>query len=237
MARYGNPELREELAAEYVLGTLHGRARARFRSLMRYDPFLRATVAQWEARLNPLAAAAGEIAPPPRVWLALAARVAGPARRTSRLSSLALWRGIATMSTAFALVLALFIVVTPRPEAPMAMVAVMSDDRGQPSMVVSWPPMRAMRDPYLRIKVLQEHPTMAPGTEWELWMLPPGTARPVSLGLISTDADQVMKLGPAMAGRMESAWGVAMSVEPKGGSPTGVPTGPVLFKGQCVKIL
>jgi anti-sigma-K factor RskA len=46
-----------------------------------------------------------------------------------------------------------------------------------------------------------------------------------------------MKLRPALAQRMEGAWGVAMSVEPKGGSPTGAPTGPVIFKGQCVKIL
>jgi anti-sigma-K factor RskA len=30
---------------------------------------------------------------------------------------------------------------------------------------------------------------------------------------------------------------VAMSVEPKGGSPTGAPTGPVIFRGQCVKLL
>jgi anti-sigma-K factor RskA len=94
-----------------------------------------------------------------------------------------------------------------------------------------------MRDPHIRIKVLQEHPTMAPGTEWELWMLPPGKAAPVSLGLITTDVDQVMKIKPAMAGKIEGAWGIAMSIEPKGGSPTGAPTGPVIFKGQCVKVL
>ena len=30
---------------------------------------------------------------------------------------------------------------------------------------------------------------------------------------------------------MQGAWGMAMSVEPAGGSPTGAPTGPVIFKG------
>jgi len=97
--------------------------------------------------------------------------------------------------------------------------------------------MKAMREPHLRIKVVQEHPTMAPDKAWELWMLPGGKAAPVSLGLITTDVDQLMKLKPALAHKMEGAWGVAMSVEPKGGSPTGAPTGPVVFKGQCVKIL
>jgi anti-sigma-K factor RskA len=118
----------------------------------------------------------------------------------------------------------------------MAMVAVMNDERGQPALVVSWPPMKAMREPYVRVKVVQEHPVMAPGTTWEMWMLPGGKEAPVSLGLITTDADQSMRLRPALASRMEGAWGLAMSVEPKGGSPTGAPTGPVIFKGQCVKL-
>ncbi len=234
MASYRNPQLRDKLAAEYVLGTLRGRARARFESLLRYDPSLRRTVAEWEARITPLAAAASEIAPPTRVWQAISRRIAGTARAGG---SLTFWRGLAVASTAFALVLAVFIGMTPRPEPPLAMVAVMNDDRGQPAMVVSWPPMKAMRDPHLRIKVVQEHPTMASGTAWEMWMLPGGKAAPVSMGLISIDRDQVMKVAPALAARMGDAWGIAMSVEPAGGSPTGAPTGPVIFKGQRVKIL
>jgi len=232
MASYKNPELREKLASEYVIGTLRGRARARFQALLRYDPGLRQIVAEWEARLTPLAVAAGEIAPPTRVWRAVAQRIAGGATK-----GLAFWRGLAVTSTAFVLILAAFIGLAPRPEPPMAMVAVMSDDKGEPALVVSWPPMKATRDPYVRIKVVQEHPVMAPGTTWEMWMLPRGKAAPVSMGLITTDADQTMRIKPALANRMEGAYGMAMSVEPEGGSPTGAPTGPVIFKGQCVRIL
>jgi anti-sigma-K factor RskA len=125
----------------------------------------------------------------------------------------------------------------PRPQPPMAMVAVMNDDKGQPALVVSWPPMKDMRDPHIRIKVVQEHPVMEAGTAWEMWMLPGGSAPPVSMGLINTDRDQVMRIQPALAQKMGGAWGVAMSVEPAGGSKTGAPTGPVIFKGQCVKVL
>ena len=232
MASYKNPELREKLASEYVIGTLRGRARARFQALLRYDPGLRQIVAEWEARLTPLAVAAGEIAPPTRVWRAVAQRIAGGATK-----GLAFWRGLAVTSTAFVLILAAFIGLAPRPEPPMAMVAVMSDDKGEPALVVSWPPMKAMRDPYVRIKVVQEHPVMAPGTTWEMWMLPRGKAAPVSMGLITIDADQTMRIKPTLAERMEGAYGMAMSVEPEGGSPTGAPTGPVIFKGQCVRIL
>ena len=235
--RYDDPQLRDKLAAEYVLGTLQGAARARFRSLMHYDPGLRSVVAEWERRLTPLARAGTEIAPPPRVWNALSKRLAGEPRTARWWNSLALWRGLVATGAAFALVLAIVAGVAPEAEPPMSMVAVMNDAQGQPAMTVSWPSMQTMRDrPYIRIKVMQEHPVMAPGTAWELWMLPAGGGSPFSLGLITTDIDQVMQLKPELAARMEKACGIAMSVEPKGGSPTGKPTGPVVMKGPCVKL-
>lgn len=237
MASYKNPVLRDRLAAEFVLGTLHGRARARFDSLLRYDRDLRRLVSDWEARLTPLAAAAGEVSPPDKVWKAVATRIAVGAAPAGWWASLPIWRGIALASSAFALVLATLIGMAPRPEPPLAMVAVMNDQQGQPAMVVSWPPMKGMRDPHVRIKVVQEHPVMNPGTSWEMWMLPGGKAAPVSMGLIGIDRDQVMKLKPALAERMGGAWGIAMSVEPEGGSPTGAPSGPMIFRGRCVKIL
>lgn len=237
MASYRNPELRDKLAAEYVLGTLVGRARARFQSLMRYDPGLRQLVTEWEARLTPLARAGSEMAPPARVWRALDQRIQRTKRPAGWWESLAFWRALAATGVTFVLVLGVVIGNMPRPEAPMSTVAVMSDDSGRPAMVVAWPPMKAMRDPHIRVKVVQEHPTMAPTTSWELWMLPGGKAAPVSLGLVSLDAVQVMTLPAAVAAKMPGAWGMALSVEPAGGSPTGAPTGPVIFKGQCVRIL
>lgn len=235
--RYHDPQLRNGLAAEYVLGTLRGQARARFESLMRYDPALRGLVTDWEDRLTPLARAGTDIAPPASVWDALSKRIAGHAPRTRWWESLALWRGLAATGAAFALVLAIVTGIAPEAKPAMSMIAVMNDTQGQPAMTVSWPSMHAIRDPYIRIKVMQKHPVMAAGTAWELWMLPHGQGRPVSLGLITTDADQIMRLTPELAERIESAWGIAMSVEPKGGSPTGVPTGPMVMKGPCVKIL
>ena len=237
MASYRNPVLRDKLAAEYVVGTLRGRARARFDSLLRYDGDLRRLVAEWEARLTPLSAAAGEIAPPSRVWHDVSRRIGAAAPATGWWSRLAFWRVLALTSTALVLALGTIIGMAPRAEPPMAMVAVMNDEKGQPALVVSWPPMKAARAPHIRIKVVQEHPVMAPGTAWEMWMLPGAKAAPVSLGLINIDRDQVMKVSPELAAKMSGAWGLAMSVEPEGGSRTGAPSGPVIFKGQCVRML
>jgi anti-sigma-K factor RskA len=236
MASYKNPQLRDRLAAEYVLGTLIGRARKRFQSLMRYDRALRQVVADWEARLTPLALAGSEISPPARLWRTLDRRIRQAERRDGWWERLGFWRTLAVTSTTLVLILGVMIGRTPQPEPPLSTVAVMADDTGQPAMVVSWAAMKA-RDPHIRVKILQEHPTMAATTSWELWMLPGGKAAPVSLGLVSLDRLQVVKLPQALAGKMQDAWGMAMSIEPAGGSPTGAPTGPVIFKGHCIKIL
>lgn len=237
MASYRNPELRDRLAAEYVLGTLVGRARARFQSLMRYDPGLRQTVAEWEERLTPLARAGTEIAPPDRVWRAIDRRVRRVERRAGWWESLALWRTFAVTSAAFVVALGVAIGMMPRPEPPISTVAVMSDNDGKAAMVVAWPPMKAMRDPHIRVKIVQDHPTMAPSTSWELWLLPGGKAAPVSLGQVGLDRLQVVRLPHAVTAKMQGAWGMALSIEPAGGSPTGAPTGPIIFKGECVRIL
>lgn len=243
---YGNPDLRDRLAAEYVLGTMRGAARARFASLLKYDPEWRRRVAEWETRLTPLALAGSDIAPPRSLWPRILARVAqnsarydstGAVARSGMFASLAFWRGIAVTSTTAVLALGMFTASRPAPEPPIAMVAVMSTEKAEPAMVVSWPPQKSAREPHIRIKVIQDHATMPDNTSWELWMLPGGKAAPVSLGLVGLDENQVVKLKPEHAGMIGKAWGVALTVEPKGGSPTGAPTGPVIFKGQCVKIL
>lgn len=236
MANYKNPQLRDQLASEYVLGTLRGRARARFQSLLKYDAALRQLVAEWEHKLTPLALAAADIEPSARVWRKIADRI-GLETRPGWWAGVAFWRGFALASFTLALGAVIFFSTLPAPEPPMGMVAVMSDERAQPAMVVSWPPPNSRRDPYLRIKIIQDHPTMAANTAWELWMLPGGKAAPVSIGLVGLEENQILKLRPEHAGMMSKAWGLALSIEPAGGSPTGVPTGPMIFKGQCVKVI
>ena len=65
---YRNPQLRDRLASEYALGTLHGRARKRFERLLRNDADLRRNVIQWQERLTPMAQAVAPVNPRKRVW-------------------------------------------------------------------------------------------------------------------------------------------------------------------------
>jgi anti-sigma-K factor RskA len=80
------------------------------------------------------------------------------------------------------------------------------------------------------------HESMAPDQSWELWLVPGGDQKPLSLGLVNTDPEQELVVPPEAAPMMNDAWGLAMSVEPHGGSPTKQPTGPIMYKGPRIKL-
>jgi anti-sigma-K factor RskA len=149
---------------------------------------------------------------------------------------LSFWRVSSFASGLLVLALIVFI-AAPKPETPVdagRMVVVMNDlATRKPAMTATWEPGQG-GGRTLRIRVIG-HAEMAPDTAWELWMLPGGDQKPVSLGLITTHETQVVKIPQALAARLDSAQGLAMSVEPAGGSATGLPTGPVLYAGECVK--
>lgn len=233
-----NGDLRDRLAAEYVLGTMPARARRRFTALLRQSPALRRAVAEWEARLIPLVDSLPAIEPPERVWAEIDARVRGTRRPAAGFwGSLAFWRFSSFAAAAAVLVLALFIGLPGRqgPETiPGRMVVVMNDlETRQPAMTATWEPGKGATR-VVRLRVIG-HAEMAPGTAWEMWMLPDNNGKPVSLGLITTHETQTLVVPAALAEHLDRAAGLGMSVEPAGGSPTGLPTGPVLYAGQCIK--
>jgi len=230
--KYTNPQFRDAVSAEYVLGTLQGAARRRFERSLKDDPQLRQLVAQWQERLAPLDELVEPVQPPARVWRKIEDRIvrAGPRRW---LSDMRFWRTASFISAACALLLAVYIAQQP-PRAPEMMVVVMSGDQGTPAMTVSWP-VKPSGKPKLRIRVMG-HPDMPPGTSWELWMLPGSDQKPVSLGLIGTAPMQELAIPAHLAPMINRAAGLAMSQEAAGGSPTGLPTGPVLYKGLCTPI-
>lgn len=232
---YRDDTLRDALAAEYVLGTLRGRARQRFEGLLRADPVLRRRVQAWQERLAALDAAIAPVAPPARAWHAIEARIrpASGAAAERWWNSLHFWRTSALAGLAAVVVLSISLGLL-LPREPEMMVAVMSDGRDQPAMTVSWQ-MDTRGQTALRIRVMG-HAEMAQGTAWELWALPEDGGPPVSLGLITTHETQTVMLPPRLTRVVDGAAEIAMSVEPHGGSPTGAPTGPILYRGPCTRI-
>ena len=236
--KFANEELRNKLAAEYVLGTMSAHARRRFEINLKENPALRRAVAEWEKRLTPLALALPEVEPPSRVWQAIESRIRpGRQARPGFWESLSFWRFSSIASALVALAL-LILVAIPGPDAPPAdgtrMVVVMNDLKTRnPAMTVSWSPAKPGKR-VMRSRVIG-HAEMAPGTAWELWMLPGKDQNPVSLGLITTHDAQTVVVPEPLAAKLDRAQGLAMSVEPAGGSPTRLPTGPVLYAGPLVE--
>ncbi|TMG84426.1 MAG: hypothetical protein E6H78_09855 [Betaproteobacteria bacterium] len=226
-----DPDRANALAAEYVLGTLRGRARERFERLARTDRVLTDAVRTWEERLLPLAEQLPPIAPPVRVWAAILARIRGaPAARASLWSSLGLWRALASASLATVVVLAA-VLLKSAPEVPQgALVVVLAGTDAKPVLVASAD--RLSR--YLSVKPVARVELAADRT-LELWMLPDG-ANPRSLGLISATGVARVALPAPADDALRNIPALAVSLEPRGGSPTGLPTGPVLYSGPVQRM-
>jgi anti-sigma-K factor RskA len=229
------PTLQERLAAEYALGTLRGGARRRFERWMGQDAALSRSVGEWQARLAPMAATVAPVAPRARVWKNIEARL-GPAGRDNRPSSpsrsSSLWRALGLIAGG-AVVAALFMTqllpLVQKPTGTTSYVAVLSDPRTQkPVLLVS----AGRRSSQMRVKTLDPAIHVADAS-LELWALPKG-GKPKSLGVFSLAKD-VLRLASSADQSLSDVPMLAVSLEPKGGSPTGLPTGPVLYSGPCVK--
>lgn len=230
---YARPELADRLASAYVAGTLRGAARRRFVALMRVHPGLRRAVQAWEARLMPLTASLAPVAPPPRVWQAIERRIApaptsasAPAR--GWWSRLSVWRAIAGLATAASVAFAVLLALPPPAQAPIVVVLASTAAAQPPGSVM---PASFVASISADGRALVTRPlsgvALAPDRALELWAVPPQGA-PRSLGLISAQGTTVVRRGRVLDG----AAALAVSLEPPGGSPTGVPTGPVLFVGK-----
>jgi anti-sigma-K factor RskA len=241
---YISPEIGDQLAADYVLGTMPVRTRQRFDAMLKLSPQLRRAVAAWEARLTPMASTVPELAPPKRVWQAIQETIFGKHsvnrdQQSSWWSSLGFWRTVTGFAMITLVAFSLLVLApavddsTIDPATDSMMVVVMEDTQTQtPAMTVSWESGGANHR-LLRLRVIG-HAEMAPGTAWELWMMPRGDGSPISLGLITTHELQTLRVPRALAQPLDDAWGLGMTVEPKGGSPSGRPTGPMLYRGPCI---
>ena len=215
-------ELPDRLAAEYVLGTLTGGARRRFDALLPAHPALRDAVAGWESRLLPMALKAEAVTPDARVWNSIEAKLgwATPAAKPASSMRLRFWQAFATFATVAAVVLGTQSTHTLPTEAPM--IIVLHATKGTETLVAGLSPDRQQ----LSIQPLQKV-SLTSDQSLELWALKKD-GPPASLGVIA--ADKLTALSKKTLPK--DTKGLAVSLEPLGGSPTGAPTGPVLFVGE-----
>ena len=214
-------ELPDRLAAEYVLGTLTGGARRRFDALLPAHPTLRNAVAGWEKRLLPMALKAEPVQPTQAVWAAIEGKLGWtPPAAQAASWRLRFWQAFAALATVAAVVLGTATHTPPPSEAPM--IVVLHATKGTETLVASLSADRRQ----LSIQPLQKV-ALTSDQSLELWALKK-EGPPASLGVIASDKLTALSKKTLP----KDTKGLAVSLEPLGGSPTGAPTGPVLFVGD-----
>lgn len=217
-----DPEARDALAAEYVLGTLEAHEAREVARAIERDADLAGRVEHWERRLAPLTALAVPEAPPPDLWARIEAALDPPAARPAPgwRRWLDPWRMGALGATAVAAGLAAFVLLRPAP-TPQLMTVLLTD-REAPAWLV-----QADREG-IRLASLNTRPA-PPDRVLELWALPAGATAPTSLGIIPHDGRLTVR--PATI-RPHPGMLIEITLEPPGGSPIGRPTGPIQFIGR-----
>ncbi|HEN8798409.1 anti-sigma factor domain-containing protein [Pseudomonas sp. CM27] len=221
------------LAGEYVLGTLPPEQHAAIAERLSADPALRAAVDAWEARLLPLTELATAQPPSARLWGRIQRsldELPAPAR-ASQLGwwqRLGLWQGLSAAGLAASLLLAFTLLTTPAPTTRYLVVLVAPSSQA-PGWVVQASDSRVIELIPLGRDAVPEGMALQFWTKGEQWQAP------VSLGLVKPGEPYrvpLQSLPPLEANQL-----FELTLEKAGGSPSGLPTGPVKFIGRAVKVI
>jgi anti-sigma-K factor RskA len=203
----GNEELRDRLAAEYVLGTLRGGARRRFEGLMYGDAALRMLVKDWrniEMRLH--------LKPERSRWH--------------------FWRGFGLGAASAALAAALGIAIgVQQLQAPSYdLVATLTDQQALPALLVKADTGKRL----LQVHMVGGAPVPL-DRSLQLWAIPK-TGAPRSLGVLGTDGRGSFMLATSAIGSDVVVLAISLEPRGGSPDPNG-PTGPVLYKGPWVRAM
>jgi anti-sigma-K factor RskA len=234
-----SPQEREELelqASEYALGSLSGDERARFERALADHPWLQQRVDEWNRRLGPMAEALAPVAPSPAVWSNIEARIAEDRTQTVRVAAapslwnrVGFWRWTALAGIAAAAALLLYVAAGPRASLSPDHIVVLNDAQSRPAVIV-------VADVAGRRVAVRQLASAPAGHSHELWLIAGPGQPPRSLGVITPDAAKPHDMPAPVAEALPKGAVLAVSLEPAGGSPTGAPTGPVLYTGAAVAV-
>ncbi len=242
-----------DLAVEYVLGTVSAARRREVEQRLLTDAALQAAVQSWQERLLPLAALAEPVEPSVHLWrrieisldqAAAAAASVAAVESSARAPlpatlpephtwwrNLNLWRGLAGAGFAAAAVMASVLVtrlegITTQPQYLVVLVA--PQDKSPGWVIQASSPRQLSLTPLGQFQVPAEK-------SLQFWTKGDNWSGPVSLGLVKpgqTLQIPLDKLPPLQPNQL-----FELTLEPVNGSPLDRPTGPIQFIGRAVKVL
>ncbi|WP_367254948.1 anti-sigma factor [Pseudomonas sp. stari2] len=222
---YQTPALRRALAADYAIGLMAAPARRRFEQLLLEDAALRTELAHWQESLASLTETLPEVPVPERVWHGVTARIEPQELHVPEKRPF--WNWLRVTAALASIVVLVFLGSLYTHDDARYRATLLSAD-AKPALKVE------AHDDYLQVEPL----TLAavdPQRSLELWAIP-ADGKPISLGVIPAGGKGKVELSDAQKALIGKPIALAVSLEPKGGSPTGQPTGPVLYQGALAAL-
>lgn len=227
------------LAIELAFGLLDPAERATAEARVETDPAFAALHATWQARALALLEGREE-QPPAAVWT----RIARALPANDGAAAVRWWQAATGVAAALALALGTALVLRDEPPPPAPVV------RQAPPRVVERvvaPSLVAVlaspeRDDVVAVtydagsQQVSARPARLTtgGREAQLWVIPAG-GKPVSAGLLAPSGPTRLAAEERVAKLMVPGATLAVSLEPRGGSRTGAPTGPVILTGVIAR--
>ena len=226
---YLNPQLKDALAAEYVLGTLHGGARRRFQKLMLQYPSLREATWLWEQQLHGLNERLTPVEPDAKVWNSIKEQLmfdsvqdAKPIKVKNQnvvmlnTSLNRAWKSVTALATAATILMAIVLFDKQNPDAVLPQqVAVMQTEQADTLWLIE------VGENSIDVLATRKL-TPEPNNDFELWIVAKGIENPISLGLLPKSGK--LSLPKHADFDTMDIVALAVSIEPLNGSPNGLPT-------------
>ena len=238
MSTEGHSGCREDdqvLVAEYALGLLEGGERAALARRIAAEPALASDLRLWRSRLATLDDEFAEVTAPSGVLPRIEGRLFGaPAAAAGGWwNSLALWRGLTAVAAAVAVVAIGVNLLQPRVDPNVLATQLVAAIQAQEGSGVEFVALYDQASGQVRITSLKG--TAVPDKDFELWYIK-GEQPAVSMGVIPVDERLEIPLDAAAKANIEPGTVLAVTLEQKGGSPTGVAQGPIGSVGAATRI-
>ncbi len=233
-SEHGGSEDDQVLVAEYALDLLEGGERAAVARRIATEPALAADLKFWRARLATLDNEFAETPAPAGVLPRIESRLFGSTTAAGGWwNSLPLWRGLAGAAAAVAIVAIGMNIMQPRFDAQTAATQLVAALQANEGSGVEFVAFYDTGTQAVRLIGLQGQ--AIPGKDFELWYIK-GEEPAVSMGVIPVDQRVEIPLDASAKAKIGEGTVLAVTLEQKGGSPTGVAQGPIVAVGTATPI-
>jgi anti-sigma-K factor RskA len=230
----GGPEDDRVLVAEYALGLLDGRERVVMAHRIETEPQLSDEMRMWQDRLSSLDGEFADTAPPAGTFGKIEHRLWGVADKpASWWNSLILWRWATSVAAAVAVLALGLNVMLPRPDAQALATQLVAALQANEGSGVEFVAFYDQVSGAVRITSLSGEAFS--DKDYELWYIK-GDAPAVSMGVLPINEKREIPLDAAAKAGIEAGTTLAVTLETKGGSPTGVAQGPIVAVGKVTPI-